>query len=160
METNDQFDREPALIAVVSTMCTLSMIGSTLIIFSYIKWQDLRTVSRKLLVFLSIADFWTAAGNFWGSFNTQDNLSCTVQSAITTYSSMSSFFWTTFIALYLYLCMPGHSKNPEKYVVWFHIVSWFLPLGIVIIAWTMDALGPSPVGWCWINKEKPHDLMW
>jgi G protein-coupled receptor 157 len=60
-----------ALTAVGITSATLSIIGSALIIASYILWHDLRTTTRKLLVYLSICDLITAIFNFIGLVTSQ-----------------------------------------------------------------------------------------
>ena len=52
-------------ITIVSS--SLSMIGCALIIITYILWRDIRTMARAIVVFLAIADFFTAAGYFFGA---------------------------------------------------------------------------------------------
>ncbi len=46
----------------VLTSCGLSVIGTFLIFLSYILWKDLRSASRRMLVYLSLCDLITALG--------------------------------------------------------------------------------------------------
>jgi len=145
-----------AVRGIVMTTCCLSIIGSSLIIFSYFRWKDLQTTSRKLLVFLSIADLATAIGNLIGSVSEDTGAFCVAQSTLTTFSSMASFHWTVYIAVFLLLCIPGLSSNPDGVVPYFHVMAWGLPLVVVAIALGFGVLGPSAVGWCWIDDQMPQ----
>jgi len=145
---------------IVITVCILSMFGALSIIFSFVRWKDLRSKTRQLLVYLSIADFFTAFGNIIGATSIDGpGPLCVVQSVITTTSSLVSFFWTVFVALYLYLCLPGHSA-PNYTLPVLHACAWGIPLVIVGIALGYEALGYSFVGWCWIDQNNPHAIMW
>ena len=73
-----------------------------------------RNQVRAMLVALTVADMMTAfgqeiAGIRWYSIGMQNSTAsdtlCEVHSFLTTFSSMASFFWTTFIALYLFICV-------------------------------------------------------
>ena len=50
----------------VGTASSLSLIGSALIIFTFVAYRDLRTTARQLLVNLSIADFLVASSHLVG----------------------------------------------------------------------------------------------
>ena len=121
------------------TSSMLSVVGSILIIGSYLAWKDLRTTTRKLLVYLSICDLSTALFNFIGlSQSVEAKLSntniCIAQSFFNTWSSMSSFCWTVAIGIYLYVCLV--KRNPasaERLVIYFHLVSWFVVVVVVIV---------------------------
>ena len=157
-------DHDPVLLGLVMTTCILSMIGASLIIFSYFRWRDLQTNSRQLLVYLSIADFLTAGGNLMGMlFSHSNSASCKAQSFITTYSSLVSFHWTVYIAWYLYLCMPGITAKPNRALPFFHFGAWIVPLVIVSVAMALDVLGGySWELWCWINGDLTPDqlILW
>lgn len=107
--------------AVVLTSCSLSFVGSSLIIFTYIVWSDLRTTPRKLLVYLSISDLLSAtsyAYGVWRIFET-DSTDCIVQGAISTFANTSSFFWTVAIAIYLYVFIVMSNQRLADYLVLF-----------------------------------------
>ena len=110
---------------IVLFSCTLSFLGSSLIIITYIIWSDLRTTPRKLLVFLSVSDWLSAvsyAFGVWSVFRT-DSLDCIVQGAISTFANTSSFFWTVAIAVYLYVFIVRSSQRvADSLVLFFHLV--------------------------------------
>ena len=120
--------------AVVSI---LSIIGAMVIIMSYAANVDLRTSGRKLLVYLSFADMFTAVGNLMGilwyiyKHALEDSacvLLCKFHGGLTIFSSISSFFWTVIIALHLYLCIVlNKCKTSDKLTKIFHVICWGLP---------------------------------
>ena len=60
-----------ALTVVGIVSAVLSIIGSLLIISTYVLWKDLRTTTRRLLVYLSACDFVTALFNLIGLLTSQ-----------------------------------------------------------------------------------------
>lgn len=144
-----------------------SMMGSALIIITFIIWRDIRTVARAIVVFLAIADFFTAAGYLFGSVVSylherghyspnQYKILCETQSFVTTAFPISSFLWTSYLAIYLYVAIV-HS-NPilaKKLLVIFHITGWGVPLAICLPTILTGHLGSSndetSVNWCFVS---------
>lgn len=122
------------LTAVVSC---LSIIGGSGIALIYVCFRELRTPSRKLLVYLSVMDALTAFGNILGviwllcSKNSVINHNlgyCKFQSALTIFSSISSFSWTVIIGVCLfYSIVKSQPAFIVTYMKLFHIISWGLP---------------------------------
>lgn len=160
-------------LALTVLSCTLSIFGTIIIVVTYISLTEIRNFTRKLLLALTVADFFTACGNLIGSIRyiyvkLQENgckniqvsdTVCVVQSFITTYSSMASFFWTTVIAVHIYLQIARRSSGMRTrcVVAAYHILSWGVPGVIIIAAATSGALGSdNSVGtgsWCWIKSD-------
>jgi len=148
------------LVAVIVISCICSIIGSFLIIFSYCLWEDIRSPLRSLIVYLSIADLFTATGNLTGLGNNliqpTDPVLCLIQSYVTTSASICSFLWTMCIALYLYLVIRKKHVAALRAIYVFHILCWGVPLFLVSFAMGFNALGEDnyseTVGWCWINN--------
>ena len=145
--SNTSSAENTALNAAGMTSSMLSVVGSLLIIGSYLAWKDLRTTTRKLLVYLSICDLSTALFNFIGLSQSvaakQSNTDvCIAQSFFNTWSSMSSFCWTVAIGIYLHVCLV--KRNPagaERLVLYFHLVSWFVVVVVVVVV-NDDSLSP------------------
>lgn len=147
--------------------CVLSFLGSTLIICTYVIWTDLRTKPRKLLVYLSVADLLSAISYSYGvgkifKSNTWD---CVLQGAISTFANTSSFFWTVAIAVYLYIfIVRSNQQLADSLVLWFHIISWGVPLGITVAAVSLQKIGYDAsevsVGWCWVSIHAPDYVLW
>lgn len=81
--------------------------------------------------------------------------SCIGQSFVTTWFSMSSFFWTTIIAFHLFWTYDDSGKNVWKRNIVYHVSSWVVPFIITLVAKQMKVLGSDlSVGsgaWCWIS---------
>lgn len=152
---------------IVLCSCALSFVGSSLIILTYICWSDLRTTPRKLLVFLSMSDWLSAvsyAFGVWRVFHT-NSVDCVVQGAISTFANTSSFFWTVAIAVYLYVFIVRSSQRvADSLVLFFHLVSWGVPLAITIAAVCLNKIGYDAsevsVGWCWVSINAEDRVLW
>ena len=118
-------------------MSIASIFGSIVIGLTYWMFPELRTSGRKLLVFLSIADFLTAFGNIMGiswyifkddMTETSGDILCKFHASLTIFSSISSFLWTGVIAVHLYLCIvQGKTKLAKTLIFYFHMLCWIIP---------------------------------
>ena len=106
----------------------LSILGASLIIFTYIAFRNLRTTARQLLVTLSVADIIVATSHFVGLFtnferfiheynnetwntSTTDPL-CISQAAFSVFGTLASFLLSLAIGVYLVGLLI--SKNLKK----------------------------------------------
>ncbi|XP_077468728.1 G-protein coupled receptor 157 [Stigmatopora argus] len=152
---------------VVLSSCFMSFVGSSLIILTYVTLADLRTTPRKLLLFLSVSDWLSAASYAFGVARRfeSDSWDCVVQGAISTFSNTSSFFWTMAIAVYLYVFIVRSSqRTADGLVLFFHLVSWGVPLTITVAAVCLNKIGYTAsevsVGWCWIKIHAADRVLW
>jgi len=153
---------------VVTSSC-LSIVGSLIIIVSFVSWKDIRTTSRSILLFLSIADLMTATSNalgvmipFHSNIFTHRNNMCVAQAFFTTSFAITSFMWTLTLALYLYLAIVKNKQDlGKKLMPVYHIISWSLGPIINGIALSQSMLGyasdPFSGGWCWIYHDYLDD---
>ncbi|XP_018413020.1 PREDICTED: probable G-protein coupled receptor 157 [Nanorana parkeri] len=152
---------------IVLLSCALSFLGSALIIFTHIRWPELRSRPRQLLLFLSVADLLSAVSYFYGVLRDfkASTWDCVAQGALSTFSNTSSFFWTMAVALYLYITIV-HSQQSlaEHMIYWFHVISWGVPLVITVTAVCLQKIGYDAsyvsVGWCWIDIAADDRLTW
>ena len=161
--------------AVVSVACLLSVIGSLLIISTYLIFKQLRTTPRLILVHLSIMDAGVAIANLVGAvvdFNQYyrtdqylpngypitNNVSsiiqsaCVAQATFAVYCTSGSFMWTLGMALYLYMRMVHHKRLRIKCILYIITLFGYLyPLLPTLWKLLTDRLGYSPYaseGWC------------
>ena len=137
-------------ICLTLVFSSLSILGGLLIILVYIVVQidDYRRQIRRFLVYLTLADIMVAGGNMWGTIrfiniHRNGNLtdverierchhpdnSCALQSALTTYGTLCSFFWITSIGVHLFLVIRHQCSftfRIEARVI-IHIVNWGIP---------------------------------
>lgn len=153
------FDEEAhsAVNKVLTTIsASLSLLGTFFIIATFIAWKDFRSNSRRILVYISIADFFIAAGNLLGIWEADENdRVCKAQSFVTTCASLWSYFWTTFLGVFMYTVVARKQGNKAATMLkFYHIIGWGVPLMIVSIALGLGKLGKEVVdsaGWCWIE---------
>ena len=159
---------------IVGIICSLSIVGSLVIIISYICFKSLRsrTTTRLILVHLSIMDLGAAAANLVGIsvnfnryyFNSANatygshglpelnhpgdtvDMACKIQAAFAVYFTAGSFLWTLSMAVYIYMRIV-HYRTPRvaRYTLWIvTIFSYILPLTFVSWKWFTNRLGYSP----------------
>lgn len=144
----------------LTTTSALSILGASIIILTFVIFKDIRTPARHIIVCIALSDLISSLSNCFGLFmNGKDEDFCKMQSFIGSTFIMSSFLWTMLLAVYLYIVIVYEDPALGRKIIfpWFHIVSWFLPLVINIIAVSMGVLGNSQSlvtsGWCWIEYK-------
>lgn len=149
-----------------TTAASLSILGSLTIFITFLMWPDLRTTSRRMIVFISIGDFFVASSNILGLYMNSDEKMCKIEATINIVAILSSFFWTVYLSLYFYLTIcKTVSVKMEGLAMWvFHITAWGIPLVIAVIAYLDDAVGSSrdyvSSGWCWIKYTHQRRSWW
>ena len=150
-----------AVIAFVSAAC------SGVIILSFLAIKDLRKGTvRQLLVWLSLVDMGSNLANGVGATVLYDTaLSCKIQGAFSVFLSLSQVFWTTSLAIYLYIAIVRESVERAKRMTRiFHVVNWTVPLALGIISFFTEAVGSTmsrtTVGWCWIAYRPKMPSHW
>jgi len=130
--------------AIISISC-LSLIGAALIMGSWL-FASCRSPTRKLVVFLSITDFFSAICYLTAVIlikqyqNHADTIKlvCQVIAPINIFFTCSSFFWTACIAIHLYLSVTMGRNSLEK-IKYYHIISWGYPLFSMILVFALRA---------------------
>ncbi|XP_060073764.1 G-protein coupled receptor 157-like [Ylistrum balloti] len=152
----------------------LSVMSGLAILWAYRQVPQSRNYTRYLLVCLTVADIFTAFGNFISTFRffgmeqsrPNNDAYCTAQSFITTTSSLSSFFWTTAIAIYLYYAVVLRINIAEKRSaqVLMTVIPILIPVTITGIALGYGVLGEDVSSgsgpWCWIRNDVNNQVMW
>ena len=166
-----------ALRVAVSSSALLSLLGSSLIVLSYLCFPEVRTLARQLLVNLSLADFISAAANcigvlaYYGRFieaaqTTSSNGSaaaipedwCVAQAAFAVFGAESSILWTIAVAVYMFIIVV--LRRPvwaKRMAVIAYFLCWGLPA--VLTLWlALDGFlgyeaGATP-GFCAITGSR------
>lgn len=146
--------------ALVTITCLLSLLGASIIIITYVEWKNMRSTSRRILVYISIADSIVAASYIFGAYlpqNTNSN-ACTTQSFISTTANLWSFFWTLFMAIFLYTTIAMQKPSTALKMFWmYHGIGWGVPVFVVSFALFEGVLGNDrdifSSAWCWIKVQ-------
>ena len=139
--------RTPAFVlslqVTVGAVSVLSILGSSLILLTFVCFRDLRTTARHFLASLSLADNLLAASHILGLlFNYRrficktetgagDTL-CTVQAAATMFGTLSVFAWTLAIAVYMCSIVVFKRRATKWSVVLSHVLCWGVPAALVV----------------------------
>ena len=130
------------IFCVTGVSCSMSVIGAIFILYSYARLSNTRDDTRLLVVCLTVADLITAAGILiipitflkYGSSDKKEHISeiceiCKVQSFITTFSGMASFFWTFAIALHITVSCrtPRNTCHRRVMFILANILCWGVP---------------------------------
>lgn len=177
----------PSIASTAILSSSFSVIGSLLIIFTFVAYREVRTVGRAILVFLAIADFLSAVGYIFGSalylyykpdryhYNASENASntypsgyvhlCKFQSFVTTVFPVSSFLWTANLSIYFFVTIVLRKvQAAKKLIIIFHITAWGIPLLICVPAVATGWLGPAKShtsgSWCWVrfDSDQPQKI--
>ncbi|KAL3887314.1 hypothetical protein ACJMK2_027256 [Sinanodonta woodiana] len=142
---------------------SLSIFGGFVIFWTYWLIPSVRNFTRKLLLYLTLADILNASGTLFGTINflsnnSTENVVCKAQAYITTFAAMASFFWTLVITAHLMVAIQFQSNRTRSAIlqVLYHAVCWGIPGIIIVVAGSENVLGPSyrVTGmWCFINDN-------
>ncbi len=161
---------------------SLSIIGSLLIILTFILWKDVRrSTARILLLFLAIADlgtglsYLTAVIGFEAFPVKRSMLSdpsrnfivfCQTQSFFTTFFPVSSFFWTSTMGIYFLVALVfRRPKWGPKLTIILNIIGWGAPAVFLIFMTGYGFLGPpktmNPISaaWCFVSNEHINNTL-
>lgn len=174
--TTDAFKvKDTGLRIVVGLFCSLSIIGSLLIILSYICFKKRRTRAREILVHISLMDLGVALSNIVGLvvyFDQYyyprpedvpvyiDNL-CQTQAFFAAYTTLSSVYWTIALMAYLYfLILHSRTKHALYFLRFCYVFCYGFPLVVALWLVLSGRLGYSPYdssGWCSLISIDPSN---
>ena len=156
-------DEQIALQTVVILGAVLSMLGSSFIMFSYFWFPDLQTFPYKLIMFLSLADFFASSEYLLAiqdvGVTTEDSecyqntFMCYFSAGLTQYFDMASFLWMAVISYNIYQVLVNRrGHDVVKLEKWYHVVCWGVPAILAVIVTATGSLGDSG-NWCWIKQD-------
>ena len=161
--------RVPSYISIVSS--AFSCLGSLLIIVAYAAVKDRRRGVQTMVAQLAVADFILASGfimgavNFLLSYNRNDaeeacknfQAVCKVQSLITAWTSITSYIWTSLIALYFFIhFVCNQAAAFAKLTPMWVVIAWVFPLPILLPLLCLGKLGYSRYAasnWCYVADD-------
>ncbi len=173
------YKKEDGIRAVSGLSSALSILGSALIILSYLCFHSLRTRARLILVHLALTDMGVGIANLVGvivnfdryylhkhspddAFHPKMSIAilCSAQASVAHYCTLSSVLWTSSLAVYMYLLIVNQSQRQMKLLMWFfYVFCYGMPLLVTVWLLCTERLGYSPYnssGWCSIITFKPY----
>ena len=145
------------------TTALLSVLGASLIIFTYVAFKNLRTTPRQLLVNLSVADIIVSLSHLVGllakyeyhfptdplaensNYSSFTSPLCSAQGAFTAVGTVASFLWSMLIVVYMLVLTQSKTPRLRKIAVpVIYVISWGIPVVIVIVLAAKSYLGYNP----------------
>ena len=173
-------DKGNEIRAVTGVTSILSIVGSLLIIFSFLLFKDTRTRARLILFHLSLTDLGVALANFIGDVADFDRFYyngttldtdppslacgfCKAQAFFALFFTISSIFWTCILAVYMYFLTVEKGAAFMRYYLTFSVILCYsVPFGVSLWLVLTGRLGYSPYnssGWCSLTLKKVPSLM-
>jgi len=141
------------LVHVMQVFASFSFLGSLLIIFTYRRYKELRSVAFELICYMSVCDLCYSIAIFLGEAEDSTTKICTIQALIFQCFEMASLLWAACIARTIHLGFRIHdpaqlsSKMPR-----FHLFVWFTCAIVLVLPATTRSYGPAGA-WCWIGDD-------
>ena len=153
----------PIHVYIITITAILSLLSTSLISITYIAWKDYRSTSRRIIFYISVADFLLAVCFLFGAWRQhhEDNdLSCKIQACVSTCAYLWSLLWTAFLAVFMFTTVAKKQRRKAEIMLkFFHVFGWGIPLIIAGTAFKMDKFGNNydilTPGWCWIDAGLP-----
>ena len=165
----------PSYVAISSSL--LSCAGTLVILATYYKFPDLRSVAQTIITLLAVADFFTAAGYVVGSINYLVHFNdtaqsdcklferiCSMQSLVTSWSTLSSCAWTCILAIHFFLVVAWNKQASWKWrrLLFYNVFAWVSPGLIMVPLLATGKLGfahYTSSNWCYIKVSNYSDSL-
>ena len=157
---------DPTLILLVRIGGALSVLGSLFIIISYCLFRRSRKFSRRILLYLTVADLGASLGWLLSGVESKIHLPtsptnvCIVQGYLLQFFYLSSFIWTACFAWHLFQLIWIKNRRAYKLEWRYHFLSWGIPGCMCIYFAVRQSLLKQPsMGytrdrpWCWISSS-------
>jgi len=152
----DEFE-DSNLIVACNVASLFSIVGCIIIILMFLRFRRLRKHFSRLVVYLTISDFWFCCANILGHF--PDNGSgCFVQALLATYFGLASILWTGAIAYSLKRVIENCAGFNEAVLEPRMLqVCWGVPFLLTVA--TLIVVRFEPAGfWCWIDSTAMGEI--
>ena len=140
--------RIPLRVTVLLT-CALSIVGSALIVLSYVCFKNSRSKARQILVHLSVVNLGAGLSDFLGGviyfqFNYEevglsDNdgkaVVCKMLASVSLYCSLSSILWSATLAAHLYFVLTGY-VDVTRHLRLSYVFDYGLP--VLFVVWFLS----------------------
>lgn len=141
---------------------SMSVLGSSFIIFTYFKFPKLRTMAYRLVLMLSIADVLFAMSYLFGATYEGGNdecstsFSCYFESLTLQVFGVATLLWTCCLAFHVYgvLVNKWGRVRIERLEKYYHFICWGTAILSGVALASVDVIGHAGL-WCWIPSDYP-----
>ena len=170
LEESKCLDRKIFVLGLFSDLA--SMLGAFLIILSFFLIKELKTTARYFLLFLSVADFFNAffyfTAHIWSlaipvysvcyrNKSDFETYYCVAQSTFNVFFSLSSYYWTTVLAVHVVLLVTVRKQWLGNKIIFRALLAFGImaPFIVSVLGLLLNRLGPGfdtvSAGWCFVG---------
>lgn len=103
----------------IITCSSLSLLSSLAVLFSIIYRNLHKSLSFKILLYISFNDLIRSIGGFLESLSTS-SIACSITGYFGSFSFISNLLWSTYLSQSIYQIIVSETSNPEKlHKIWF-----------------------------------------
>ena len=153
-----------ALKGIIIVTSVLSLAGSAFIIFSYYYFVNLRSFPYKLIMFLSVADFFSSLTYIIGAGNDanecyEGNFMCYFSAGMSQFFDVASFLWMAVISFNIYQVL-GRRRGHDVvfFEPYYHLFAWGTSGVLLLIITATNSLGDAG-NWCWVRRDRQIERM-
>ncbi|KAG5185120.1 hypothetical protein JKP88DRAFT_268431 [Tribonema minus] len=145
------------ILVLMAKLCaSISFVGSSSVVLSYVLFARLRTFSFHLVLMMAIADIGSDI-TYWMGNPEDGSPLCMVQAMMQNFCQLSVMLWTSCMA-YTLLSVAVHEKVTEpaeqkRMLIIYHCYVWGVAGTLMLLPLTTDAYG-STGSWCWITVDQ------
>ena len=137
----------------------LSMIGSILVVLTYVLFKRLRKKRYvELMVYVSVSNFFFSLGGSLGPVPTY-SLACWYQGIMTNVGYVNAALWITVINFHLW--MTVRFTPPPRGMFWTHLFIWTVPLLFSLLPLSTNTYGnpggDTDTSWCFVVTTTDDD---
>lgn len=132
------------------SLASISILSSGSIIYSYIRFADLRKFSFELVVMLVISDVFANVTYFMG--NELHGGACTFQGWMQQFFELASILWSCVIGLTLWSSVVRQTRVFATRMK-LHIAVWGISAFVSFLPFSTNSYGESG-SWCWIKGDE------
>lgn len=137
-----------------------SLLGSSFVIISYIKFPRLRSFAFQLILMVAISDFIRAVSYILTP--SIDESLCIPQAVLSSFSAFASLLWVGSIAFTIQRTLLwNHSVSINlRQNLQYHIFIWGISAVLTLLPFTTGDYETSDVLWCWITFQTQSGVLW
>eukprot|EP00696_Hemimastix_kukwesjijk_P011670 gnl/Hemi2/2462_TR872_c21_g1_i2.p1 gnl/Hemi2/2462_TR872_c21_g1~~gnl/Hemi2/2462_TR872_c21_g1_i2.p1 ORF type:complete len:815 (-),score=71.77 gnl/Hemi2/2462_TR872_c21_g1_i2:63-2330(-) len=134
----------------------LTVLGSTTILVSFVRFEELRSFSNKLVTLLSVSDLGCGIVYMMvGGGATDSAEGCLFTAFLMQFFELSSVLWTGVLATHVYLALNHPHEKADRFLAVYHIICWVVPFAISMFLLLEGHFGWAD-NWCWIVPDSYH----
>lgn len=150
--SNELIEYGPLFHMLYKTSAVLSILGSLVVIVTFIAYPQLRRFFARLILYLAVSDLWLCASMLMGNSKGPHYTKCMVQSLLGTFFGLASILWTLAIAESLRRVLVVSDFDLEGKLEWkMHMVAWGLPALALVVGLSLGVFGPAGT-YCWVRN--------